>query len=691
MKFRNIFIAGLSVVALASCSDYLEVDAPSQNVPEYVYSDKTEMNNALNGIYTSMLSSDTYGDKMYSTYVMNTDVDFKTNSSRFLSGSAWSRYDADPDGGAINSTWAAQYATIELANLFVEGAESSPLYDPEEKTDYADIQQMIGEAKVMRAIAYHDLTWMFGDVPFSFNSSRTTTERVYPITDRAEVLDKVIEDLKEISENMKFASELSDGVERISKEMAWAMIARIAQTAAGYTLRPDGDTYGKMERMNPNNYLDYYAIARDYAKKVIDSQKHTLGKPFYQVFYDQGRFMVATGDDIIWEIPFAKTANGRVGYDHGPKLASYQSETPHNYGEAKSNNRLNAAYSFMFNENDARRDYVNQLTQYDAPNGDAIIDNTYTVSNGKWSKLWVPGGLGNQTTDNTGINFPFMRYTDVLLMFAEAVNEIEHGVNGPNGAEAVSALAQVRRRAFPNNPELVDPYIAARTSEEDFRKAVLDERKFEFAGENMRWRDLVRHDLLAENVYWTFYRYLSLAEASESSSTNLGHVSAYDFDGDDEAYDKFPFTYHNIRSVDNKMTVDGVETPIYPESVFPNQNVKVCRVLNPYRTMSSAEVNGLGLSNVRQDIVEWSKEGNIRNEIRFSLRGYIYMTPEEGDENGPGGVVVINTNGKYAMDVRDLANKPDRTNLPVIRYILPIPRAVLSRSEGRYQNYYGYK
>ncbi|MDE6431542.1 MAG: RagB/SusD family nutrient uptake outer membrane protein, partial [Duncaniella sp.] len=607
MKFRNIFIAGLSVVALASCSDYLEVDAPSQNVPEYVYSDKTEMNNALNGIYTSMLSSDTYGDKMYSTYVMNTDVDFKTNSSRFLSGSAWSRYDADPDGGAINSTWAAQYATIELANLFVEGAESSPLYDPEEKTDYADIQQMIGEAKVMRAIAYHDLTWMFGDVPFSFNSSRTTTERVYPITDRAEVLDKVIEDLKEISENMKFASELSDGVERISKEMAWAMIARIAQTAAGYTLRPDGDTYGKMERMNPNNYLDYYAIARDYAKKVIDSQKHTLGKPFYQVFYDQCRFMVATGDDIIWEIPFAKTANGRVGYDHGPKLASYQSETPHNYGEAKSNNRLNAAYRFMFNENDARRDYVNQLTQYDAPNGDAIIDNTYTVSNGKWSKLWVPGGLGNQTTDNTGINFPFMRYTDVLLMFAEAVNEIEHGVNGPNGAEAVSALAQVRRRAFPNNPELVDPYIAARTSEEDFRKAVLDERKFEFAGENMRWRDLVRHDLLAENVYWTFYRYLSLAEASESSSTNLGHVSAYDFDGDDEAYDKFPFTYHNIRSVDNKMTVDGVETPIYPESVFPNQNVKVCRVLNPYRTMSSAEVNGLGLSNVRQDIVEWSK------------------------------------------------------------------------------------
>ena len=72
-------------MALASCSDYLEVDAPSQNDPDYVFSDKTEMNNALNGIYASMMSGDTYGDKMFSTYVMNTDVDFKTNSSRFLS------------------------------------------------------------------------------------------------------------------------------------------------------------------------------------------------------------------------------------------------------------------------------------------------------------------------------------------------------------------------------------------------------------------------------------------------------------------------------------------------------------------------------------------------------------------------------------------------------------------------------
>ena len=326
MKFRNIFIAGLSVMALASCSDYLEVDAPSQNDPDYVFSDKTEMNNALNGIYASMMSGDTYGDKMFSTYVTNTDVDFKTNSSRFLSGANWSRYDADPDGGAINSTWKQQYTTIELANLFIEGAESSQLYNPEKEEDYKDMRQMIGEAKVMRAIVYHDLTWMFGDPAFSFNSSRTATVKIYPLTDRAEILDKLIADLKEVADDMKSTSELGT-VERISKEMAWAMIARIAQTAAGYTLRPDGESYGKMERMN-ENYLDYYAIARDYTQKVIDSQTHRLGKPFYQVFFDECKNVATPGDDVIWEIPFCKTANGKVGYSHGIKLDSYQSETP---------------------------------------------------------------------------------------------------------------------------------------------------------------------------------------------------------------------------------------------------------------------------------------------------------------------------------------------------------------------------
>ena len=74
----------------------------------------------------------------------------------------------------------------------------------------------------------------------------------------------------------------------------------------------------------------------------------------------------------------------------------------------------------------------------------------YTLYNNKWSKLWADPSkaLGNQSTGSTGINLPYMRYADILLMYAEAVNEVEEGVSGAHGAKAINAFKQVRKRAF---------------------------------------------------------------------------------------------------------------------------------------------------------------------------------------------------------------------------------------------------
>ena len=138
----------------------------------------------------------------------------------------------------------------------------------------------------------------------------------------------------------------------------------------------------------------------------------------------------------------------------------------------------------MFDPEDARRDYLNGLWGY-LYNGEPTISVSYTVYNNKWSKLWSTSG-NPESAGNTGINFPYMRYTDVLLMYAEAANELN---DGPTDA-AKAALRQVRQRAF-TNPEKIDSYIESMSgSKDDFLKAVLDERKFEFAGENMRWKDL---------------------------------------------------------------------------------------------------------------------------------------------------------------------------------------------------------
>ncbi len=134
-----------------------------------------------------------------------------------------------------------------------------------------------------------------------------------------------------------------------------------------------------------------------------------------------------------------------------------------------------------------------------------VIFNDYAVFNNKWSKLWTAEGsaLGNGSTGSTGINYPYMRYADVLLMYAEAANELD---GGPSDAKAVECLTKVHSRAFDDG----DPtFIAtAQTSKEAFQKAVLDERKWEFAGENSRWRDLVRTNKYSEELVYSFLRYL---------------------------------------------------------------------------------------------------------------------------------------------------------------------------------------
>lgn len=686
MKLRNIFIAGLFAAVLSGCSDYLDVDAPSKNDYEYVFSQKIEMQRALNGVYTGLISGNTFGDMIFTSFQLNSDVDFASNGSASTSSGNFKRFDCDADAGNLSKIWSTLYEGIELANLFIEGVENSPLYDAEDPD--TEIVQMLGEAKVIRAIYYHELIWMFGDVPFTFNSTKTAETIVFPITDRLEIIDKLIADIKGVADNMLLSGEAT--VERPNRQTAYAMIARLAMTAGGYTLRPDGDSYGKMERMAKENYKQYYQIARDAAAEIISGSMagtHALNKSYQQVFVDECNFIVDNRDDVIFEIPFAKNSSGNIGYINGVTMKSYDGETvTHNYGKADAGKAaLNAFYRFMFDPEDSRRDYVNQLFYLDgtATANAAKCSAGYTVNNGKWSKLWNNGGLGSRTEGSTGINYPYMRYTDVLLMFAEADNELN---DGPS-AEAKAALEQVRTRAFRStNPAKV--YAYPQGSKDEFLKAVLDERKFEFAGENMRWRDLVRNNQYNLVTYYNFWRYYAVADAQEGTGSFCAAVSEFDFgEGEDEHWDELPIKLFRVEDVANEvLDADGnVTGRLVPESAFPtSQAIHVVNIVNPYSYMTQTQANALGLKNMGYTdlFADWSSDYTIKNEVRFSLMGYIYCDELENMR------IIDNGVPKTAPD---LDTKPTVESLPVVRYILPIPNTVIRRSSGQYVNKYGYK
>ena len=659
MKLKYLFFAALASLGFTACSDFLDVDSVSKYDSEGVFGEKTEINRALNGVYAKLMSGDFYGDAYFTKFVFNSDVEFTTNTSDVATNNSFRRFDGNSTASDVEKFWNAAYSGVEYANNFVYYLERSPLYSTED----AEIMQMMGEAKVIRAMFFHDLVTYFGDIPFTFEPASVVENYVMPIVGRDEVYKTLIEDLKSIAPYMKFAANLSNGVERASKEFCWSMIARMAMHAGGYSLRPDTDNpanFGKMER--PANYKDLYKTALAYCDSVISSATHTLSLPYYRVFVNECNYVVNSNDDPIFEIPFAKETSGSVGYAHGPKSELYEGSTSGDniWGEAKSGAALSAFYCFMFDPEDVRRDYLNGLWGY-LYNGEPTISVSYTVYNNKWSKLWSTSG-NPESAGNTGINFPYMRYTDVLLMYAEAANELN---DGPTDA-AKAALHQVRQRAF-TNPEKIDSYIESMSgSKEDFLKAVLDERKFEFAGENMRWKDLVRNNLLAENTYYNFLRYLVCGENGAGQSAYQEMVEEYD--GMPEYLDKLPSTVYYMIGA-------NPQTP----SAFPNTSLRIIDIYNPYDDVVVSTVPDEYRASTVQYPYAWASDAGVVNaQCLYSFYGYIYCDQISG-------LVYLNTNGKYSTHAPS-AN----ASLPPVRYILPYPNAAIQRSAGAYKNYYGY-
>jgi hypothetical protein len=182
-------LTGIAALVLTSCNNYLNVDAPSAYSEEFVYSQKSEIERALNGVYAHALVGDLYGNAYQLTFIYNSDVDIQISSDGSHEHNSYSRYDCDDEGSDILKFWTAAYSLVEYCNKFISSAENSKFYlnidnDPEWSQD-GQVLQWIGEAKCLRAMIYHDLVVMFGDVPFTFTPASKRDEYVIPVTCKA--------------------------------------------------------------------------------------------------------------------------------------------------------------------------------------------------------------------------------------------------------------------------------------------------------------------------------------------------------------------------------------------------------------------------------------------------------------------------------------------------------------------------
>jgi hypothetical protein len=350
---------------------------------------------------------------------------------------------------------------------------------------------MYGEALTLRAQFYFEAIRNWGDLPEHFlPAAKQILINPFPGKISSDILyDHLLADLQTAATLVPWKSDLASigdvPDERITKGAVKALRARIALFRGGFSLRSNGTMQQRAD------YLTYYQMARTECNDIINSGQHTLNPSFRSLWKDQVNAHAV--NDPNAELMFQVSAIGLVGAED-TKLSYYNGPTVNGFGN-KSINVL-PSYFYLFDSTDTRRDVT--CAPYNvAANGSTKIAQAITaICDGKYRRDWITNPVisPSSAVQYMSLKWQVIRYSDVLLMFAEAENE----VNGGPTAAAYNALNMVRRRGYgkPISTPDVTVDVPAGLSKSDFFKAVVRERALELGGEGVRKYDLIRWNLL---------------------------------------------------------------------------------------------------------------------------------------------------------------------------------------------------
>ncbi|WP_230471228.1 RagB/SusD family nutrient uptake outer membrane protein [Hymenobacter jejuensis] len=266
-----------------------------------------------------------------------------------------------------------------------------------------------------------------------------------------------------------------------------------------------------------SDYLDYYKIARQECLDIMGKRgEHTLNPSFSDLWLSVNQQRHDVANEIMFEVGMTgstATGDSKLGYYNGPRLNASTV-----YGSTQGAVTVVPTYFYAFDSTDVRRDVTIAPYQIPANNNQAGVA-LNTIYDGKFRRDWhVPALPG--TNNYLGYNWPIIRFADVLLMFAEADNEL----NGPTTA-AVAALKEVRTRGFGGNATRASANLKTSTKDEMFN-AIVNERLLEFGSEGIRKYDLLRWNLLAQKISETKAN-LNLMRTAASPYQNVPQYQYY--------------------------------------------------------------------------------------------------------------------------------------------------------------------
>ncbi|MCC3158048.1 RagB/SusD family nutrient uptake outer membrane protein [Hymenobacter sp. 15J16-1T3B] len=492
-RFFRAALLATSVVAsagaLTACKDFLSVDPLGLNTTEYTFSTVDGATAAVIGAYDPLSGDNGYGTRVSMYYPYDSDEMIGSPGADDGGRRGIARYTAKATNSEINNPWNQLYQGVERANICIQQIPESNLYTNGTAAEVAAMKRLHGEALTLRAQYLFELVRNWGDIPVQFTPSVAGQDFSLPNSDRYATLTRLVDDLNTAAQLVPWRSEVGTANERITKGGVKALRARIAMFRAGYSENP---RTGAFER--PSDYQNYYTIARqECADLMARRTEHDLNPSFLEVFKAMNEKRTDAKNEIMFQVGMS-TATGasgsKLGYYNGPRLRNANGT----YGSTQGAVNVAPPYFYAFDSTDTRRDVT--ITTYEigaSSNFQSGVALT-SITDGKWRRDWhIPPVTG--AVNYLDYNWPIIRFADVLLMFAEADNEL----TGSPSQAAKDALLEVRRRGFGGNAARAAAGLDL-NSKTGFFNAIVNERYLEFGGEGIRKYDLLRWNLFATKI-----------------------------------------------------------------------------------------------------------------------------------------------------------------------------------------------
>jgi starch-binding outer membrane protein, SusD/RagB family len=412
------------LVSFSSCEKFLTANPKDSVTTENYYETEAQLNTALAGVYQVM--KNIYAGNFQGLMGLDADQGFYNRSTQLTGMGVNNVVTTEPK---ISNTWGDLYGGIERANLLLENINKPVMQEKARSV-------IRGEALFLRAYYYFMLVTHWHDVPLILDATRSVTDINKARTPATEVYNQIIKDMEEAETLVRPASEMTNAG-RVNKSAVRGILARVCLQMAGA----------------PLNDVSKYEKAKYWAEKVIDDGFHSLNPDYKQVFINliQDKYDLK---ESIWEVEFYGNADdgyratGYVGIYNG---ISYSGPNTDKWGYSYGYVAVNPMLFFSYDRRDLRRDWtIGRYTlsnAYDpvitwfAENPTKLEASSQTV--GKFRREYEISTP--KTAGGNGTNFPLLRYSDVLLMFAEADVNISKGAPSQ---KAIQAVNTVRRRAF---------------------------------------------------------------------------------------------------------------------------------------------------------------------------------------------------------------------------------------------------